>query len=375
MAHFEATIQRLVTSGREATHWDFKLCHHDNRAAFLHDILCLANAYHKGERYLIYGVADPAEGCRVDGVQDGTRRTQAELIDFMRSKRFAGDVRPEVELRSISLSGKVLDVLVIFDKPEKPYFLTEQYRDGDKTVRASHIYTRQLDTNTPIDRGADLRSIELMWRERFALDVPPAERMVMLLRHPDQWEKDIGNKQIAYHRVHPEFSISFGEVEEHEDVYSHFYINRRSFLGQAAFRYLSTELFSLPYIYCDEMRITLAAPKNGVVNVKGRDIWYQYYVLEDRNGAFLYFLTDGSLDFHSRISEACFICFRDDAERKAFEEFLSANLSRLDALPEDERAGSAKLSIKRAGTGFVFDPVVMMKVKALHAAWRASLVS
>lgn len=172
--------------------------HHENKAELLHDILCLANALHKGNKYLIFGVSDPREGCQIKGIEnDAKRRSQTGTIDFLRSKPFAGDIRPEIELRTIEIEDHQIDILIIFDKPQKPYYLREEYRDRDKLIRANSIYTRNVDMNTPIDSSADIWFIELMWRERFGLDIQPGERMVNFLWKPEDWDKDIGNKKYA----------------------------------------------------------------------------------------------------------------------------------------------------------------------------------
>ena len=208
------TISELIETKREGQYWDFKQEHHDNKADLLHDIICLANSLHKGEKYFIYGVSDPAEGCEVKGLNNQKRRTQADIIDFIRSKPFAGDIRPEVELRTVYIQENEVDILIIFDRPQKPYYLRQDYRDKDKNLHANYIYTRNIDTNTPIDKSADLLFIELMWRERFGLDSQPSQRMVSLLRKPHEWDKDVGNKEYAYHKSSPEFQIKFGEMRE-----------------------------------------------------------------------------------------------------------------------------------------------------------------
>jgi hypothetical protein len=181
----------------------------------------------------VFGVTDPSSGSEVRGVIQDNRRSQTDLIDFLRSKKFAADLRPEIELEILHIDGKEIDVLTIFDHPQKPYYLAEDYRNKNKIVRANYIY-------------------------------------------------------------------------------SYFYINESSFVGVASFKYLTTELFTLPYIYCDEMQIELACPRNGHVFVNRKEIWFMYDELESKLGAFLYFLTNGTLDFNSRASEAAFIIFKNE---------------------------------------------------------------
>jgi len=143
----ETNIRRLINSKREDDYWDFKEEPHDNNAELLHDILCLANSLHKGERFLIFGVTDPKEGTKIKGLTQNqrNRKTQVQYIDFLRSKPFAGDCRPEIELQTLILDNLEIDVLIIFDNPLKPYYLTEDYKlkpqnNKETVVRANYIY-------------------------------------------------------------------------------------------------------------------------------------------------------------------------------------------------------------------------------------------
>ncbi|MHC0061456.1 ATP-binding protein [Nostoc sp. UIC 10890] len=368
--NLQAEIKQLVATKREGQYWDFKEKHHDNKASLLHDILCLANSLHKGNKYLIFGVGDPQAGCEIKGVEHENRKSQTDLIDFLRSKPFAGDIRPEIELRTFELESHEIDVLIIFDKPFKPYYLRDEYRDRDKQIRANSIYTRNIDTNTPIDKSADIRIIEMMWRERFGLDVQPSDRIVDFLWKPEEWDKDIGNKECAYHKYNPEYQIKFGEPKEFRDIFSYFYINKSSFIGEAEFKYLSTTLFTLPYMYCDEMRIELAVPSNGHIRVSRREVWYIYYVLQSRNGAFLNFMTDSKIDFQSRGGEAIFLLYRNHDERKEFENYLSNNLNKLDEIDDSDIGRHIQSDLDREDQHFIFKPVEMVKVKNLFEYWR-----
>ena len=56
-----------------------------------------------------------------------------------------------------------MDIIVIENSHNTPFFLVDQFEG----VRANHIYTRVMDTNTPIDKSADINHIEYLWRKRF----------------------------------------------------------------------------------------------------------------------------------------------------------------------------------------------------------------
>lgn len=367
----ESEILELIESKREGDYWDFKREPHDNNASFLHDILSLSNSIHRGKRYLIYGVTDPNEGTEIIGLtKDQTyRKSQVEIIDFLRTKPFAGDCRPEIELHTIELANVELDVLVIFDNPNKPYYLTQDYRDRDKNVKANFIYTRTNDTNTPIDKSADIGVVEKMWRQRFGLDLSPLERMKLLLLQPQEWVKDIGNKPYAYHLDFPEFRIKFSEVHEFWEVFSFFFTNEKSYLGTATFKYHSTTLFELEYMYCDEMRIALAVPKTAIVKLKEYQNWFYYYDLQELDGIFLQFMTNKLTHFHSRSAVFPFVIFDNELEKKEFINYVVNNEDDFHKIEPDYLAEHAKGEMKKQKKGSVIDPIFIDRITQLHQKW------
>ena len=208
-----STILDLVSRQGEGTYWDFKLKHHDNTADLVHDVLCLANAEHSGRRYLVFGVNNETFEI-VSILETEERRTQADIIALFRdnARKLFQSRYPDFHLREIQLEGKSLDVLVIEDRPHKPYYFVEPYAKGRRKVHAHHIYTRVGDTNTPISDSAPPHEIERMWRERFGLDKPPLERARMYLVDPGEWaavsEDPTDGFPYYYHREFPEFTLT-----------------------------------------------------------------------------------------------------------------------------------------------------------------------
>ncbi|WP_286736923.1 MULTISPECIES: RNA-binding domain-containing protein [Sphingobacterium] len=314
----------LINSKSEGEYWDFKEKPYENNAALLHDILCLSNCLYEGERYLIIGITDPSSGCQLIGLEknQANRKNQVSYIDFLRSIKFAGDNRPVLELKTLNLNGSEIDVLVIQNLPLKPYYITTSYRDKDKEVRANHIYSRTQDTNTPIDKSADINQIEKMWYQRFGLDLTPVLKMQRYLLDPNQWTKNIGNSRLIFHNTFPEYTIDLSEVEIFWEVYSYFFPNEKSYLGTAKFKFQQTELFELEYMFCDEMRIILPVPQTAYLRINDEDFWYFYYDKSSINGKFLYFLTEGNYTFHSRGSGAPFLLFKDEANKREFDQYI-----------------------------------------------------
>ena len=189
IAGLKNLIEELIAANREDDWWDFKQCHHQNKADLLHDIICLANNRANRDAYLIFGVEDKTYN--ILGVEnDPNRRNQQGIVDFLRSKSFAGQVRPRVEVRTISINDHELDVFIVKNSTDVPYYLTKDYNDGQKRIRANYIYTRVQDNNTPIDTCADLNHVEYLWKKRFGLITTPLEQLKVLLKNPDDWVEE-----------------------------------------------------------------------------------------------------------------------------------------------------------------------------------------
>ena len=214
----QATILSLISRRTEGLSWDFKLTHHKDNADLIHDVLCLANADHPGRRYLVFGVEN--QSFEVRSIADAPgRKTQADIVGLFRDNmnKFFQSRIPEFYLVSHQYDGKSLDVLVIEDRPHKPYYLVEDYHQGRKRVRAHHIYTRIGDTNTPADESAPPHEIERMWRERFGLDKSPLEKAKLYLEDPDGWatisEEPFIGLSYDYYELFPEFTLITADAE------------------------------------------------------------------------------------------------------------------------------------------------------------------
>ena len=154
------TIVSLINSKKESSYYDFKREWYTKGkdGDLLHDILCLANNLDNKDSYLIIGVSDDYE---VVGVEQWKKSN--DIIDFLKSKKFAGDHLPEIEFHKLYYKHKKIDVLAIKNSKNVPFYITEKY----KSVCPFHIYTRTGDTNTPINSSASFSDTEKLWRVHF----------------------------------------------------------------------------------------------------------------------------------------------------------------------------------------------------------------
>lgn len=153
----------LIELKQEGGYWDFKRqWYNENKNCdLLHDIICMANNIVNKDGLIIIGVDEENGYELVDVSNDEYRRNTQQLVDFLRDKKFAGDVRPTIKVENVNLCGKIIDVIVVKNDNYTPYFLKERYQQ----LEANNIYTRIQDTNTPKKSSADIDKVELLWKK------------------------------------------------------------------------------------------------------------------------------------------------------------------------------------------------------------------
>lgn len=289
-------VEELIESKREDDWWDFKQCHYEDRGSLLHDIICLANNRVNRDAYLILGVQDGTY--EILGVEnDPKRKNQQNIVDFLRLPNFAGQIRPRVEVRTLFIESHEIDVFVIKNTTDVPYYLIENYTDKNykpdppkkaKTVKAFHIYTRVMDNNTPIDNNADIRDVEYLWKKRFGLLQTPLEQIKVLLREPQNW---IEEDTRYYHKLFPQYTILV-EHKKTEDglskegnkmFYHHLQTDTSAYYGVIKIYHYNTQLFSCQSTDLDGHRMTAPCPETEFIP-------YRNY--EDPNICLKYFLID-----------------------------------------------------------------------------------
>lgn len=201
------TIASLINLHQEGPYWDFKREWYDDKHVtdLLHDIICMANNMENRDAYIIIGVDEENNYSLRDVSEDPGRRNTEKMVTFLRDKKYAGDIRPIVRVETLLLGGYSIDIIIIQNSTNTPYYLRERFNG----VCANNIYTRVQDTNTPINASADIHYVEYLWKKRFGLIMPPLERMQIYLQHPEDWAHapSDGNVVRQYYRMAPEYVI------------------------------------------------------------------------------------------------------------------------------------------------------------------------
>ncbi|MBD1920986.1 ATP-binding protein [Microcoleus sp. FACHB-831] len=249
-----------LLSQAESESLDFKREFHENKIDLLHDIICFANSYVEGDRYLVFGVADDKT---IVGVQsDSKRKENADIQDFLSQSNF--NRIPTISLQTIKYQSSLeIDILIIKNRPDKPFFLVEDKTYQGKTIRAGVIYTRLSDTNTPLKGSASEAQIELMWRERFGLLLPPLERMKLLLNDFKDWGSINEDTQL-YHKQFPEFTVRQDkQINEPfaPEPWSACFPDTSAHSFEVELRYFETIIHKERFVSCDGGRYLIPLPK------------------------------------------------------------------------------------------------------------------
>lgn len=269
----------------------------------------MANNRPRRDSYIIFGIDNDCFS--VIGVEnDVNRRNQQGITNILRNITFAGGVRPRIEMRTIYIDNHEVDVLIIKDSFDVPYYLEKEYQDKDvknndgkkygKIVRAYHVYTRVVDNNTAIDKQADTNDIEFLWRKRFGIELPIMERLHILLSESDKWIFDWGNKKYCYHTNYPEFQMI--QIEDMKPCWypaAAFYTHPVMHFARLNIVYHNTTIYETELWSFDQFRKYLPRAEGASVNCQA-NFWYTYYTLDSIEGKMLKIFTHGNCDISSR---------------------------------------------------------------------------
>lgn len=309
---------------------DYKREWHANKASLVHDVLALSNSIAKSDRYLILGVSDDKQ---IFGVEnDQNRKTQAQLIDFLRSIHL--NSIPNIKLYNFEHGGHSIDIIEIKDVPEKPYFLTRDYTDRGTTIRSGVIFTRDGDSNTPLDRSASEVKIEKMFQERFGILESPSERFKRYLMDKKNWRYGYNetNALYFYYTPFPEFTILSNDRNEHEDFsepWLSVFPDSKGSRDEMLLKYHTTVMEKIYIIWCDGARLAMVMPNQATIDPNGVCATSYYYINNS-----IKFLTNEMIDHvypnHSRnyIDDVfSFFDSRDEAEHALDNDYNNGNPS------------------------------------------------
>ena len=111
-------FRNIRTQKRESDYWDVKQEWHEKTSDLVKDIICFANTVHDKDCFLIFGVNDDLKVCGMEK----DRKKQSDILDALSKLQFAGDVQPDVELKTVTVPSDIepdtmveVDILIIYN--------------------------------------------------------------------------------------------------------------------------------------------------------------------------------------------------------------------------------------------------------------------
>ncbi len=323
-------ITHLVELKQEGEYWDFKKEWYKNKPDLLHDIICMANNLSNHDGLIVIGIDEETDYSICDVTNDPNRRKTQDIVAFLREKKFVGGIRPTVYVQPLSFRKSEIDVIVIKNDRNTPYYLTEQYQG----VFANNIYARIMDTNTPKNSSADINIVEKLWKKRFGIDAAAFDRALLFLQTPCDWVDSDGGKK--FYKYAPEFTIENISAEEHRNGYEFYLFNQYDSYPRwydINIYYHQTLLYSLGGVALDGGRCFTSTPRTDGISLYKEsyhnwDISYKYFVKDSIEYiVHLFYITDGMDE--ERIARQrffeCVLVFESEFERMKFNDFVITN--------------------------------------------------
>ena len=327
-SELENIIKELLSKGYEGGYWDYKEDYTSCKEDKLIDIICMANNIEGRDAYLIYGADDNGI---VKGIETTTepRYTTKMVTEFLRTKHFAGQYVPKVSVQVLKIDGHELDVLIVHNTRNTPYYLTDKFNpshDNKKMLLPGAVYTRINDINTPRIQTASFEHTEYLWRRRFGIDMTPSEKLLRLLDNPEDWSEtrwDVDRH--SYNIYNPEYQINVLDSQDAYETISYFYDDERMLYAPLKLNYLTTTLYETELWYMDMGRCLIPKPEHKYDMEHG--LYYYYIEKDSLNGKLLPLFAYGKSQCCDRSGrEVPIMIFENKEMRTEFESWLVNNL-------------------------------------------------
>lgn len=323
-------ILGLVHLKQEGAYWDFKKEWHEKKADLLHDIICMANNLVNRDAYIIIGVDEDNDYNFNDVSDDCNRKNTQNIVDFLKDKKFAGGIRPTVYVQELEVKKYIIDVIVVKNSTNTPFYLTEKFEG----VFANQIYTRIMDTNTPKTNSADIDKIEYLWKKRFHLDETPIQKFYHYIDDYRDWvASPIEYDMSKYYKFAPEFTIT-SESDESRTGYEYYLFSQldsRPHWYLVTLKYHQTPLEQFQGIGLDGGRCFVIAPNRAIFSFDKYHknlISYSFYVkTSHRYKLNTFFLrTEPPCENYQYESFCDFVLFFDtEEEQNDFQDFVTSH--------------------------------------------------
>lgn len=304
---------------------DFKSQYPTVNSDLVFDLICLSNVITKSVRLLIFGVSDVGE---ILGIEtDPNRKNLENIIAVLRACRL--NTMPKIYIKTKIINGHEIDLIIIEDQPQKPFFLLADYTNSGRPIRAGVVYSRDGDSNTPINSTTPDGRIELMYRERMGFDKTAIQRMMIYLSEKTDWKYGYNNEGLFfYHQMFPEFTVQVQNSdfrESYTEGWSLIFPDQNASRDTVQLKYHGTVLDISYLVWLDGARLKRVQPISHNIKIDGT--YYQsFFYIE---GSVQHLLNEMTLtaypDIDTRAHDDLFPIFSSnaDAQTKLNNDFAS----------------------------------------------------
>lgn len=331
-------IKKLIDLKQEGSYWDFKKQWYDNskKSDLLHDILCMSNNLENKDGLIIIGIDEENDYDVVDVSDDKNRKNTQKLVDFLKGKNFAGDIRPTVNVETYNIDGKYIDVIVIKNDNHTPYYLKDSFND----LQSNNIYTRIQDTNTPKNSSADIDKVEFLWKKRFGLLTTPMEKLELFITHPEDWSNSPYGECQKFHKLYPEYTISYDLPEDGRNGYEFYLFSQYDptpHWRDIIIKYHQTILLDIGGASLDGGRYFTPCPSLDILNLNqgfGSDVYFKYmdkdsFLYKLNEFFYMHEFTDGARISRENLFSVVLL-FENKDERIEFKKYAERNWNKRD---------------------------------------------
>lgn len=196
-------------------------------------------------------------------------------------------------------------------------------------MRANHIYTRVMDTNTPITKSADINHVEYLWRKRFHIDETPLEKFYYYLAAPDEWSSIRDSDMGFFYKEAPEYTIVC-EDDEDSNGYEYFLsgqIDQTPSWWYVTLWYHQTAIEQFRGIALDGGRCFVIAPRRAYELCETGISAVGYFIRGDLSSRLLEFFRqkEYSEDYSFRTFMEALLVFSAENERELFWAYVKQN--------------------------------------------------
>lgn len=300
---------------------DFKLQWYENNGELVKDLLSFANTFHHYNCYIVIGIKDKTKEIIGVDENDKNRKDTQKLTDLIGGLFLAQNSYFSVEVDTLKVNQKIIDVIIIENSNGTPFFLSKDYHGAKKGL----IYCRRKDTNTSSDKIATDKEIEQLYKKRFQLDQDIWTQFNFLLKEYINWERceTINGITVIFHKIQPDFYIKIRSEKNKDRVfYDSFSIDEihpeiSYYQLELCFHSIKLKVFTL--VTLDEGRKWLIWPKFSSTFKNG--YYYEYM------DSIEYYIT---MLLNNKTNENVYnnvVLYKDKIEKEIIEKDIDFNIS------------------------------------------------